>query len=95
MTGIMSGSKFTNHESHDDYQNVVVSSCGLRVAVCKHHLQWLFQRRRPGNPAGGAAWDTFGYCRERASLVRLYRAENLEVPPEVLALPRHFSEAGN
>lgn len=91
----MSGSKFANHECHDDYQRVVVSAGGLRVAVCKYRLQWLFQRRRPGNPAGGAAWDTLGYCRERTSLIRLYRAEKQEVPPEVLALPRNFSRAWN
>lgn len=89
----MSVSEFANHECHEDYQRVVVCSGKLRVAECKYQLQWLFQRRRPGNPAGGAAWDTVGYCRERESLVRLYWAENLEVPPEIRALPRHFSGA--
>lgn len=86
-------SEFANHECHDDYQRVVISSGTVRVAICKYQLQWLFQRRRAGIPAGGAAWDTVGYCRERESLIRLYRAESLEVPPEILALPRNFSGA--
>lgn len=61
-----------------------------RVAVCRDGIQWLFQRQRPRFPAGGAAWDTLGYCASRAGLMRLHRAHIGPDAPEIAVLPAHI-----
>lgn len=61
-----------------------------RVAVCRDSIQWLFQRQRPQFPAGGAAWDTLGYCVSKSGLIRLVRAHISFDIPELNGLPEHF-----
>ena len=61
-----------------------------RVAVCRDGMQWLFQRQRPAKAAGGAAWDTVGYCATRTGLIRLHRAHTGSDSPEIAALPENI-----
>jgi hypothetical protein len=64
------------------------------VAVCRDGIQWLFQRQRPSKSAGGAAWDTLGYCATRKGLMRLHRAHIGPHHREVAALPEHIERKG-
>lgn len=64
-----------------------------RVVICRDGLQWLFQRLRPTKSAGGAAWDTLGYCATREGLMRLHRAHIGPDAPEIAALPAHLERS--
>ena len=58
----------TDHrETADDYRGVIWREDRYRSAECRHGIQWLFQRRRPGFPGLGAAWDRLGYCATRGA----------------------------
>jgi hypothetical protein len=83
-----------NRETADGYRGELFRRGRYRVAVCRQDLQWLFQRQRPGSPAGGAAWDTLGYCVSRESLADLYRSHVGADSPEIAALPEYFPEGG-
>jgi len=85
----------TDHrETADGYRGELFRLDSYRVAVCADGLQWLYQRRDPGNAMAGARWRTLGYCRTRAALERLQR-ENLQPPmPEIAALPERFKRKG-
>ena len=87
------GSRYpTSHrETAEDYRGELFRHGIYRVAVCRDGIQWLFQRQRPRFPAGGAAWDTLGYCVTKSGLTRLVRTYMGPVVPELDALPEHFS----
>ncbi len=81
----------TDHrETAETYRDELFRHGIYRVAVCRDGIQWLFQRQRPQFPAGGAAWDTLGYCVSKSGLTRLVRAHIGCDIPELDALPEHF-----
>ena len=81
----------TSHrETAEDYRGELFRRGIYRVAECRDGIQWLFQRQRPQFPAGGAAWDTLGYCVSKSGLTRLVRAHIGRKIPELGALPDHF-----
>lgn len=81
----------TNHrETAENYSGELLRYGIYRVAVCRDSIQWLFQRQRPQFPAGGAAWDTLGYCVSKSGLTRLVRAHIGCDVPELDGLPEHF-----
>ena len=47
--------RLDHRETSDAYLGVVLRFGRFRVAECRDGLQWLFQRKRPGFPGGGAA----------------------------------------
>ena len=55
-----------HRETAETYGGELFRLGRYRVAVCRDGIQWLFQRQRPSKSAGGAAWDTLGYCATRA-----------------------------
>jgi hypothetical protein len=77
-------------ETADAYAGEVFRKGRYRVAVCRDGIQWLFQRRRPRESPGGAAWDTLGYCVSRKGLMRLHRAHIGPEAPEILTLPEQI-----
>ncbi len=81
----------TDHrETAESYSGELFRHGIYRVSVCRDGIQWLFQRQRPQFPAGGAAWDTLGYCVSKSGLNRLVRAYIGCDLPELDALPAHF-----
>ncbi len=79
-----------HRETAENYSGELFRLGIYRVAVCRDGVQWLFQRQRPHFPAGGAAWDTLGYCVSKSGLTRLVRAHVGCDIPELDALPEHF-----
>ncbi|WP_299644678.1 hypothetical protein, partial [uncultured Ruegeria sp.] len=81
----------TDHrETAENYRGELFRHGVYRVAVCRDVIQWLFQRQRPQFPAGGAAWDTLGYCVSKSGLTQLVRAHIGRDMPELDKLPEHF-----
>lgn len=81
----------TDHrESSDFYRGEVFRRGRYRVAVCRDGLQWLFQRQRFEFAAGGAAWDTLGYCVTRKALIRLHQTHKAPQHPMLQTLPKRF-----
>ncbi len=81
----------TDHrETAENYSGELFRRGVYRVSVCRDGIQWLFQRQRPHFPAGGAAWDTLGYCVSKSGLTRLVRAHIGCDVPELDALPERF-----
>ncbi|CUJ99552.1 hypothetical protein RUE5091_02058 [Ruegeria denitrificans] len=83
-------SRTDHRESAENYSGELFRHDIYRVAECRDGIQWLFQRQRPQFPAGGAAWDTLGYCVSKSGLNRLVRAYIACDAPELDALPEHF-----
>jgi hypothetical protein len=97
MTGAQSAPPVTardHRECSETYMGEVFRLGRYRVAVCRDGIQWLFQRQRAGFPAGGAVWDTLGYCATRAGLMRLHRAHIGPEAPELAALPERLRAGG-
>ncbi len=81
----------TDHrETADNYNGELFRRGVYRVSVCRDGIQWLFQRQRSQFPAGGAAWDTLGYCVSKSGLTRLVRAHIGFDIPELDGLPEHL-----
>lgn len=78
-------------ETDESYRNVLATSEDHRIAICRHSIQWLFQRRRPRNASAGERWDNIGYCVTRAGLMRLQRSENAELEEFIVTLPATFA----
>jgi hypothetical protein len=79
-----------HRESSDTYQGELLRLGDWRVAICRDRIQWLLQRRRPGKAGVGAAWDSLGFARTRAALLRLWRAHTGEDGSELRTLlPEH------
>lgn len=72
-----------HRETAETYAGELFRLGRYRVAVCRDGIQWLFQRQRPTKSAGGAVWDTLGYCVTRKGLMRLHRAH---VGPDALEI---------
>lgn len=83
-------SRTDHRETAETYSGEIFRHGIYRVAVCRDSIQWLFQRQRPQFPAGGAAWDTLGYCVSKSGLIRLVRAHISFDIPELNGLPEHF-----
>lgn len=81
-------------ETSDTYYREVFRQGRYRVAVCRDGLQWLFQRKRLECAAGGAAWDTLGYCVTRSALMRLHQAHIGGDAPDIATLPLHIRAGG-
>ncbi len=77
-------------ETDESYRNVLVTSEDHRIAICRHGIQWLFQRRRPRNAGARERWDNIGYCLSQAGLLRLQRSENAQLEKFIEALPEKF-----
>ncbi len=77
-------------ETSETYRRELFRLGRYRVAVCCDGLQWLYQRRRPTITAGGAAWNTLGYCTDKISLMRLHRTHNGTESKAISDLPFHF-----
>jgi len=85
----------TDHrETADDYSGEVWREGCFRISESSDGIQWLFQRQRPQFPAGGAAWDTLGYCATRNGLMRLHRAHIGGEAAAVAAFPETFRRRG-
>ena len=82
--------RLSHRETDEHYRGEVFRHENYRVAECRDGLQWLFQRQRPRFPAGGAAWDTLGYCATKTGLRRLHRLYIGGAAPEIDALPECF-----
>ena len=78
-------------ETDESYRNVLATSEDHRIAICRHGIQWLFQRRRPLHAGAGGRWDNIGYCLTRAGLMRLQRSENAQLEEFIEALPEKFT----
>ncbi len=83
-------SRTDHRETAETYSGELFRHGIYRVSVCRDGFQWLFQRQRPQFPAGGAAWDTLGYCVSKSGLTRLVRTHIGWDIPELDALPAHF-----
>ncbi|KUJ76659.1 hypothetical protein AVO44_19605 [Ruegeria profundi] len=79
-----------HRETAENYSGELFRHGVYRVAVCRDGIQWLFQRQRPQFPAGGAAWDTLGYCVSKSGLTRLVRAHIGCNITELDVLSAHF-----
>ena len=79
-------------ERSDSYAGEIWRAGDWRVALCRDEVQWLLQtRRNPRQEGATAAWDSVGFCRTRAALLRLWRAHTGEDGAELLALlPEHI-----
>lgn len=77
-------------ETSETYKGELFRLGRYRVAVCRDGLQWLYQRRRPAISAGGAGWNTLGYCTSKTSLIRLHRAYSGTEAQVIRDLPFHF-----
>ena len=84
MKRLPSGS---HRESDDDYAGVLHRLDRWRVAICRDRLQHLLQRRRPGNPGVGTAWDSVAYCVTLAALLRHWRRDTGDAGEFVELLP--------
>jgi len=84
----------SHRECAENYAGELFRHGRYRVAVCRDGLQWLFQRQRRRFAPGGAAWDTLGYCRTRAALIRLHRSHVGGTPAALSALPASFKREG-
>lgn len=61
-------------ESSDTYSAEIYRLGDWRVILCKAGIQWVLQARtRAGGPAG-ARWEGRHYCRQRETVLRLWRA---------------------
>ncbi len=76
-------SRTDHRETAENYQGELFRHGIYRVAVCRDGIQWLFQHQRPQFPAGGAAWDTLGYCVSKSGL-----------SPQASVVEPHQSEVG-
>ncbi len=85
-------SRTDHRETAETYSGELFRHGVYRVAVCRDGIQWLFQRQRPQFPAGGAAWDTLGYCVSKSGLTRLVRTHIGCDLPELDVLPEHFQQ---
>lgn len=83
-------SRTDHRETAENYQGELFRHGIYRVAICRDGIQWLFQRQRPQFPAGGAAWDTLGYCGSKPGLTRLVRAHIGCDISELDGFPEHF-----
>ena len=83
-------SRTDHRETAETYRGELFRHGVYRVAVCRDGIQWLFQRQRPQFPAGGAAWDTLGYCVSKSGLTRLVRTHIGFDLPELDVLPAQF-----
>lgn len=94
MTGVQTLTRASVSDDHretaETYVDELLRLGRYRMAVCRDGVQWLFQRQRLAKPAGGAAWDTLGYCATRAGLMRLHRADIGSDAPEIAALPAYI-----
>ena len=81
-------------ERSDSYAGEILRAGDWRVALCRDHLQWLLQRRRnPRQEGATAAWDSVGFCRSRAALLRLWRAQTGEDGAALeRLLPEHIGQ---
>lgn len=79
-----------HRETAETYRGEIFREGRYRVAECRDGIQWLFQRQRPGFPAGGAAWDTLGYCTTREALIRLHRAQSGGAASAFASFPATF-----
>lgn len=86
-----SGVRTDHRETADGYAGELFRHDGYRVSICRDGMQWLYQRQRRGFPAGGAPWDTLGYCRTRAGLMRLHRVHTGGDSTDIAALPADFN----
>jgi hypothetical protein len=83
--------QMTDHRETSDVYHGELFRCGrYRVATCRDGLQWLFQRQRFEFAAGGAAWDTLGYCVTRKALIRLHQAYKAPQHENLYGLPKRF-----
>ncbi len=87
--------KLDRRESSDFYDNTTVVEGKLRVVVCKDNIQWIFQRRRHGNPRAERAWESIGYCTRRKSLERLWRRETGYIHEAIFSLPERFQRSSS
>lgn len=87
-------SRGANRETSELYRNEIFRIGRYRVAVCNDNMQWLYQRRRKGNAAATARWDTLGYCVTRAALMRLHRSKTGMLTLEFNSLPERFIPGG-
>lgn len=81
-------------ETSDLYSGELFRRGRYRVAACRDGLQWLFQRQRFEFAAGGAAWDTLGYCVTRKALTQLHQAYKAPQHENLRALPKRFKREG-
>ena len=88
------GVRTVHKESSECYQGELFRQDRYRVAICRDGLQWLFQRQRLRFAAGGAAWDTLGYCTTRKALIRLHRSYNAPQHEKLHALPDRIEQEG-
>ncbi|MBI1416848.1 MAG: hypothetical protein GC146_06450 [Limimaricola sp.] len=77
----------STHEAADDYEGVIHRRGQWRVAVCRHDLQWLLQRRSGDGSMAGPRWRSVAFCRTRAALVRLWQAETGDEGKALASLP--------
>ena len=83
-----------HRETANGYRGVIFNLGQNRVAIYRDDLQWLFQRRRPGFPSVGPAWDSIGYFVTRSALIRLQRSHMGADAPALLTLPERFKKEG-
>lgn len=84
-----------HRETSDTYRGEVFRQGAFRVVICNHRIQWIFQRQGISKTGAGGAWQAVGYCRQRATLMRLWRQHSGEEASLLLALlPERFSKPG-
>lgn len=84
------GQQTDHRETSEVYRGELFRRGRYRVAACRDGMQWLFQRQRFEFAAGGAAWDTLGYCVTRKALIGLHQAYKAPQHENLRALPKRF-----
>ena len=77
-------------EGSDRYAGEVVRAAQARVITCRDNLQWILQRRAPGQGQGQRRWRDQAYLTSRKPLEALWRSTVGAVPDQIRDLPAHF-----
>ena len=87
-------------EGSDSYAGEVVCAAQTRVIICRDSLQWISQRRAPGQGPGPCqgqgqgqgqrSWRDQAYLTSRKPLEALWRSAVGAVPNQISDLPAHF-----
>ena len=78
----------SRNEGSDRYAGDVVRAAQARVIICRDGLQWILQRRSPGE--GKRRWVDQAYLTSRKPLEALWRSTIGAVPEQIRNLPAHF-----
>lgn len=80
--------RLSRNEGSDRYAGEVVRATHTRVIICRDGLQWILQRRSPGD--GRRRWLDQAYLTSRKTLEAMWRSSVGAVPQQIRNLPARF-----